>query len=174
MAHDVPVGQLEAPHGAAWLSAALDGRARVEEALPVHTPDVDRLVAVAEHDQMGVGEPSANPALPSGPGPGVVHHADAYACELELQPVGQSADQGAVVVPQHRVHGPATPERLEQVGGDDVAGMEDHVGVLDVLPHVGRQLREVGTEVGVGEDEDAKRRDARIMPQRVAQICCKA
>jgi hypothetical protein len=58
---------------------------------------------------------------------------------------------------------PAGPERVEQVGGDDVAGVEHHVGVLDVVPHVGRQLREIPTHVGVGEDEDAERADPRIM-----------
>jgi hypothetical protein len=37
------------------------------------------------------------------------------------------------------------------------------VSVLDVVPHVGRQLREVPTQVGVGDDEDAERADPRIM-----------
>jgi hypothetical protein len=37
------------------------------------------------------------------------------------------------------------------------------MGVLDVVPHVGRELREVATQVGVGEDEDAERADPRIM-----------
>jgi hypothetical protein len=32
--------------------------------------------------------------------------------------------------------------------------VEHHVGVLHVVPHVGRELREVVAEVGVGEDED--------------------
>ena len=41
--------------------------------------------------------------------------------------------------------------------------MEDHVGVLDVVPHVGGELREVATQVGVGEDEDAEGADPRIM-----------
>jgi hypothetical protein len=57
----------------------------------------------------------------------------------------------------------AGPERVEQVTGDDVAGVEHHVGVLDVVPHDGRELREVATQVGVGEDEDAERADPRIM-----------
>jgi hypothetical protein len=32
------------------------------------------------------------------------------------------------------------------------------------VPHVGRELREVPTQVGVGQDEDAERADPRIMP----------
>jgi hypothetical protein len=42
--------------------------------------------------------------------------------------------------------------------------VEHHVGALDVIPHVGRELREVATHVGVGEDEDAERADPRMMP----------
>jgi hypothetical protein len=59
--------------------------------------------------------------------------------------------------------GSACAERVEQVAGDDVAGVEDNVGVLHVVPHVGRELREVATQVGVGEDEDAERADPPIM-----------
>jgi hypothetical protein len=57
----------------------------------------------------------------------------------------------------------AGSDRVEQVGCDDVAGVEHHVGVLDVVPHVGRELREIPTQVGVGQDEDAERADPRIM-----------
>jgi hypothetical protein len=32
-----------------------------------------------------------------------------------------------------------------------------------VVPHVGRELREIPTQVGVGQDEDAERADPRIM-----------
>jgi hypothetical protein len=41
--------------------------------------------------------------------------------------------------------------------------VEHNVGVLDVVPHVSRELREVPTQVGVGEDEDAERADPRMM-----------
>jgi hypothetical protein len=41
--------------------------------------------------------------------------------------------------------------------------VEHHVGVLDVVPHVGGELREVATQMGVGEDEDAELADPRIM-----------
>jgi hypothetical protein len=62
------------------------------------------------------------------------------------------------------MHRPPGPEGGEQVTGDDVAGVEDHVGVLQVVPHVARELREVAPEVGVGEDEDTERTaDSRIM-----------
>ena len=74
-----------------------------------------------------------------------MHHGDAYAGQLELQPVHDGADQGGIVVAQDRMDRPAGPERVEQVPGDDVARVEDHVGVLDVVPHVGRKLREVAT-----------------------------
>lgn len=163
VADDAPVGQLEAPHGAAGLAAALDRRAWVEQALAFHALDVERFVAVAEHDQPGVGEPAMDPALAARPDAAVVHHGDAYAGQLELQPVGEGADQGGIVVAQDRMGGSACPERVEQVAGDDVAGVEDNVGVLQVVPHVGRELREVATQVGVGEDEDADRADPRIM-----------
>lgn len=164
MADDTPVGQLEAPDGAARLAAALDRRAGVEQALALDALDVERFVAVAEHDQPGVGEPAMNPALAARPDAAVVHHGDAYAGQLELQPVGEGADQGGVVVAQDRMDGSACLEHVEQVAGDDVAGVEDNVGVLHVVPNVGRELREVATQVGVGEDEDAERADPLIMP----------
>jgi hypothetical protein len=163
VADDVPVRQLQAPYGAARLAATLDRRARVEQALTVDPHDVDRFVAVPEHHQPGMWEPPVRPALPAGPGPAVVHHPDAHAGQLELQPVGEGADQGGVVVPQYRVHRSATPERGEQVTGDDVAGVEDHVSVLHVVPHVAREFREIAPKVGVGEDEGAEWADPRIM-----------
>ena len=164
MADDTPVGQLEASDGAARLPAALDRRAGVEQALAIDALDVERFVAVAEHDQPGVGEPAMDPALAARPDAAVVHHGDAYAGQLEFQPVGEGADQGGVVVAQDRMEGSACPERVEQVAGDNVAGVEDNVGVLHVVPNVGRELREVATQVGVGEDEDAERADPLIMP----------
>ena len=174
MVDDPPIRQLESTHGAARLAAALDRRAGVEQALTPDALGVERFVAVAEHDQPGVGEPAMDPALAPRPDSAVVHHGDAHTRQLELQPVREGADQVDVVVSQDRMDRSAGPERVEQVTGDDVAGMEDHVGILDVLPHVGRQLREVGPEVGVGEDEDAERRDARIMPQLYTKTYCKA
>jgi hypothetical protein len=163
VAEDAPVRQFEAPHGTARLAATLDRRAGVEQALALDALDVDGFVAVAEHDQPGIGEPSMDPALPARPDAAVVHQGDVYAGQLELQPVRDGADQGGVVVAQDRMDRSAGPERVEQVAGDDVAGVEDHVGVLDVVPHVGRKLREVATQMGVGEDEDAERADPRII-----------
>jgi hypothetical protein len=48
--------------------------------------------------------------------------------------------------------------------------VEDHVGVLDVVPHVGREVREVATQVGVGEDEDAEGADPLIMPRTAPRL----
>ena len=84
--------------------------------------------------------------------------------QLELQPAGEDADQGGVVVAQDRMDRSARPERVEQVAGDDIAGVEDHVGVLHVFPHVGRELREVAAQVRVGEDEDVEDEYRPIMP----------
>jgi hypothetical protein len=92
VAHDVPVRQLEAPDGPARLAAALHRRAGVEQALTVDPLRVDRFVAVAEHHQAGVGKPCVHPTLPAAAGPGVVHHPDAKAGQLELEPLGERAD----------------------------------------------------------------------------------
>ena len=48
-------------------------------------------------------------------------------------------------------------QRVEQVGGHHVAGVEDGVARLDVVPYLGRQRSQVAAQVGVGEDEQAQR-----------------
>ena len=154
MADDVAVRQLDAPDRAPGLPPALDGRAGVEQPLTVDALGVDGLVAVAEHHQSSVGEPSPQPTLPAGTRAGVVHHPDVHAGQQQLEPVGERTDERGVVVPQHGVDGAPGPERVEQVARHHVTGVEHHVGVVHVVPHVGRELREVVAEVGVGEDED--------------------
>jgi hypothetical protein len=170
VADDVPLSQHEASDRAAPLAAALDRRAGVEQALTVDALGVDRFVAVAEHDQPRVREPPAHPALPARPDAAVVHHPDAHAGQLELQPVGEGPDQGGVVVAQDRVDRSLPPEGVEQVSGDEVAGVEDHVGVLHVVPDVGGELGEVAAQVGVGQYEDAERADPRIMSDADARL----
>jgi hypothetical protein len=102
-----------------------------------------------------------------------VDHPDANARQLELQPVGEGADQGGVVVAQDRVDRSPPPERVEQVAGDDIARVEHHVDVLHVVPHVGRELREVAAQVRVGEDEDTERADPLIMPRTTPRLAAK-
>jgi hypothetical protein len=173
VADDAAAGQPESPHGPARLAAALDGGSGVEQALTVDALGVHRVVAVAEHDQAGIREPPVHPAIPAGPGTAVVDHPDANARQLELQPIGEGANEDGVVVTQDRVDRSPPPERVEQVAGDDIARVEHHVDVLHVVPHVGRELGQVAAQVRVGEDEDADRADAPIMPRTMPRLAAK-
>jgi len=165
VADDIAAGQLEPAHRPLRLPAALDGGAGVEQPLTLLAGGVDRLVAVAEHDDAGSGEPAPHPPLATAPRPGVVDHPDPDAAQLDLQPVGERAGERPVVVAEHGVDGPPGAEGVEQVGGDDVAGVEHDVGGLDGVPHRGGELAEVGAEVGVGEDEHADGIHGPIVPQ---------
>ena len=48
------------------------------------------------------------------------------------------------------------PGAVQQVAGHHIAGMQHGVAGLDLVPHLGRQARQVGAQVRVGEDEEAQ------------------
>lgn len=153
MGGDASTAQLQEADRAARLAAALDGGAGVEQALAVLADGIDRIVAVAEHHQVSSGEPAAHPPLPAGCGPRVVDHADPNAVQLQVEPVGQAADEGAIVVAEYGVDRRLLAERVEQVLGQDVAGVEHDVAAGEVLPHLDGQLAQIRPEMGVGQDE---------------------
>src|SRR4051794_16592124 len=74
---------VERPQGVVGLRPALGGGTRVEEELAVHARIVPWDVAVAEHDDVGLGELAPHPAGPSGARPAVVDHGDADALDLQ-------------------------------------------------------------------------------------------
>jgi len=167
---DVVVDELaavdgEAAEGAVWLATALHRRARVEQPLTVDPFDVDGFVAVTEDDEIGGREPTAQPGGTAGCGPRVVHHPHTHARQLDLETIGQPADEIVVVVAQHGVHREPRPQLVEQVSGDDIARVQHDVGIVDVVPHRGGELREVLAQVGVGEHQDTEiGSDPSIMP----------
>jgi hypothetical protein len=57
-----------------------------------------------------------------------VDHRHGDATQLELEDLGQDATEGVVVVAEHGVHGCEAGQLVEQLPGDDVAGVEDGIG----------------------------------------------
>ena len=97
---------------------------------PSRPGSIDRDVAVAEDDEVGGREASTEPALPSLAGTGIVDHADAQAVDREEPLLGKLTDEVVVVVAEDGDGGGEPGQLLEQRAGDDVAGVEHEVGLL--------------------------------------------
>src|SRR3954465_12990294 len=121
---DDPVVEVEDAIGAAGLAPPLGRRAGIEEDLAVDAFGVPRDVAVAENDDVGVGEATVHAVCAPGAGTAVVHHADPHALDLEALFDGKRAPEVDVVVAEHRIHRCEAPEVVEYVGSHQVAGME--------------------------------------------------
>ena len=86
------------------LGPSLGRRSRVEQQLPVLTVLVDGCVAVAEHNHVGIGESPLQSPGPAGGWSAVVDHPHADSRDVQQQRLGQQADEGEVVVSEHRMH----------------------------------------------------------------------
>ena len=86
-------------------------------------------MAVTEHDDVARRERAAHARGASLGEPGVVHHSDAHAVELDDEPLGQAAAERDVVVAEHRVHRRVRAELVEERAFDDVAAVQHDVGV---------------------------------------------
>ena len=62
-------------------------------------------VRVAEHDEVGGRVAPGHAGRPTGPGAGVVHEGDGDPVEVEVEDLGQHADERGVVVAEDGVHG---------------------------------------------------------------------
>ena len=128
---------------------------RVEDAHAV-AGLVERDVRVPEHHEVGGREACAHPGRAPLALPAVVDHADPHALQLDLQGLGGTpvGDLGHVVVAHDDVHRRERREQVEDVGGADVAGVEDDVGRLEVREQRRRAGLPPARAVGVGEHED--------------------
>ena len=94
----------------------LGRRAGIEQQLTVDAALVRGQVAVPEHDDAGVGEPSSSPAASSGTGAAVVDHRDAHTVEVDYARVnGSTPVEPEVVVAEHCVHRRVRGELVEKL-----------------------------------------------------------
>lgn len=91
---------------------------------------VHRLVAVAEHDEVGVGEPPVQPCSPAMPCAAVMHHRHRETFDVKLERLGKLACEFEIVVPEHCMHGRVALQVVEHFPHDDVTGVEDDVRPL--------------------------------------------
>ena len=149
--------EVEGGQGVAGLAALVGGRTRVEQQLGSAglvglARLVPRDVAVAEDDDVGVGEPAAQPTGPAGGLAAVVDHGDSHPVDVHDERLGEDPHQVPVVVAQHGVDRGEAAQLVEDLAGHDVAGVQDQVGPPEVVEGGRRQAaRRPGPHVGVGE-----------------------
>ena len=117
---------------------------------------VPRQVRVAEHHDVGVGEPSSQPGGATGGGAAVVDHCQRAAGDLDADALGEIEIH--VVVPLDGMDTPlgdVLQQRCENRPVDDVTGVEDDVGHRQLIADaIDQPLRCAGPEVGVGDEQD--------------------
>ncbi|MEZ5230475.1 MAG: hypothetical protein R2710_28545 [Acidimicrobiales bacterium] len=133
-ADGLPAGIHDHPADRATRGApALGGRARVEVdlkpplALEAFVP---REMRVAEHDDVGVGEPTREARSTALRRAAVVNDPEADTIDLEGQPLRKVETD--VVVAQNGMDGCEASEVIEQTVVGDVAGMNDDIGELEM------------------------------------------
>ena len=121
-----------------------------------------RDVGVAVDDGLAVREPRGQPGLAAEPRPGVVNHPDLDVRDLDDPLLGQHPFQRLLVhVPADAFDGRSKcAQLLEEVGGDEVATVEDEIrrrdqpdALIGQRPCAPRQMR-------VGDDRDARQEAA--------------
>jgi hypothetical protein len=86
-----------------------------------------------------------------------VNHPDPSAVHLHHPPLGKRHEErGLVHVPRHRLHRSEPFQLFEHGRTDDVAGVEDQVGVLQAPKALPRQPPLAARHVGVGDDGDGR------------------
>jgi len=68
-----------------------------------------------------------------------VDHRDANAVDVDHQLLRKAPHQLVVVVAQHRMNRREAGQLIEQLGDEQVARVEDHVGALELGQHGVRQ-----------------------------------
>ena len=136
------------------LTAPLCRRTGVEQALPVEALLVDGDVAVTEDDDAGIGEPPAEPAGPTGTGSAVMDHADAGTVELQEASGRQRPDEADVIVAEHGVDGRDRRQAREHAFVEDVAGVQDDIGLVeDPVQRLRQATPTARAQVGVGQHD---------------------
>lgn len=158
--------------------AALHRRSGVHVVLHVIVvvADVDLVpwdVGVAEHDDVGVGEPTAQTGGSACCGAAVVNDRDVASVEIDDEALGK--DHAAVVVPQHGMDGCELPQRRQHRTVGDVAGVDDHVGRLQVSAQTVDEpgflaLAQVGVRQQQHVHSGAHRRRLRRSPHRSPRL----
>jgi hypothetical protein len=132
------------------LAAPVGRAAGIEDGKAVGRPLVQRDVRVAEDDGGAAGEGPAHPLEPALRGSRVVDHPECAARRLDHAPLGQPRLQRRLVdVAADGQDGRAQRrERVEDLRGGDVAGVQDEVGAaqegdrsLGQPPRAPRQVR---------------------------------
>jgi hypothetical protein len=114
---------------------------------------------VPVHDHRAVRKGSAKTVFASRAGTGVVHEADTHALHLHDPPLRQGRLQIRMIhVAQHGLHRPERGQLLERTGGDDVAGVEHEVGLLQQPHALSRQSSSPARQMRVRDDRDERQR----------------
>ena len=128
---------------------------------------------MAEHHNVGIGKPLAYPPLTTGTRAGVMHHGNNDAVEIERQHLGKDADQREVVVAQDSMHRRVGAQGVEERNVDDVARMQDDVGLVEgPLDRSGQPPRRPRPHVRVGEDHSTHAGSGQNQVRALRTIAC--
>jgi hypothetical protein len=135
----------------------IGGAAGVDDLEAVVVLLVQRDVAVAEDDDVVVGEPATHAGQAAVAGARVVDDADPDTGDGHAELVGEPALEVPVVVAQDDVDGRADGLQLvERVGVAEVAGVDDRRGALEVVDDRGGEPASALGEVGVAQEGDPR------------------
>ena len=130
-----------------------------------------RLVRVAEDDDLAVREARRHAGRPPGRRAGVVHHADADAVDLDHPRLRHHADQVQVVaVAEHALDRPVGLQLGQHGVAHEVAGVQDAVGPLALLQQASGQRAPAPRQVRVRHDRDADHAPSAVRTASASRI----
>jgi hypothetical protein len=113
---------------------------------------------VAVDDGRTARKRSDEPFFAARPRAGIVHHPDPHALDLDFAARGQRALQRLLVhVSGHGLQGAELAQFGQDAFGDDVARVEDQIGLRQDADALGRQPANAAGQMCVGNDRDDQR-----------------
>ena len=114
---------------------------------------------VSVDDGRAAAKGGAETIFPPGTGSGVVHHADLHASDVNDPTLRQNFSQLQVVHVSHHTLHPSEPgQLLEHAHGDEVAGMQDEIRLVEQLEAGARKSSGPARQMRVRDDRDESQR----------------
>lgn len=144
------------------LAPPVGRRSRVEQTQATGGRGVPGDVAVAEDEHVEVRATGAAAGFASTGVPGLVHHTETHALDVDTSFLVQTIAQRAVIVVAPDRHQPpgALFQFVQQGHIDPVPGMDHHVGTLHCGPHLRRKVTRAFGNVCVSQQEQVGRHPA--------------